>query len=78
MREMSLGKAMILAGCYIVAGLLVSAALVYWRAPIQRGPNGEWKFFWLIPTSRVRNYLLTLFLPPALFILAWVVARVSK
>ena len=75
MKDWSLARVALVAVGYVAAFVLLSAAVAYWRLPVERGPDGGWKFFWLIPYSWVRNYALALLLPPCLLLVSWLVAR---
>ena len=39
---------------------------------------GDWKFFWLVPYDTVRNFLALMLVPPGLFLLARVAARLRR
>jgi hypothetical protein len=78
MRGLSFGRAVLLAIGYVFAFLALTVLyVVAWLAWTQ-GWHGDWKFFWLVPDDVVRNYLALMLVPPGLFLLAWVAARVRR
>ena len=77
MKDWSLARVVLTGAGYVAAALLLSALVAYWRLPVERGTEGQWKFFWLVPYAWVRAYVLALLLPPALLVVAWLAARRS-
>lgn len=78
MRDLSLIRAVLLALGYVLACIALTALFIVAWLAMTRGWRGEWKFFWLIPYNVGRNYLVLVLVPPVLFLLAWVAARVQR
>jgi hypothetical protein len=75
MKDWSFARALLVATGYVLVTLLCTMAWARWTGAIESGPSGQWKFFWLIPYSAARNYLLLLFLPPVLLLSYWLAVR---
>jgi hypothetical protein len=75
MKDWSFARVLLVATGYILVTLLATIARARSTGAIESGPGGEWKFFWLIPYSAARNYLLLVFLPPVLLLSYWLAMR---
>jgi hypothetical protein len=75
MKNWSILRVLAIAIGYVLAALLSTMAWARWTRAIEVRPSGQWKFFWLVPYSTARNYLLVLFVPPFLLLLFWLAVR---